>query len=161
MDAFVTRATPEYARSLLESAVATNQNMIRVWWAAVWIFLASNTHLLYAKLVRGGGLYQPDWFYDLCDEMGIMVWQEFMFSDGLYPRDVVSRYALNLPMQLQRHSLSRIFLPMWKKKWSMWSVALDTTLVLYSGVETMKTRPLPTIEGRLQLWTTVFSMMAS
>ncbi|XP_011405906.1 PREDICTED: beta-mannosidase-like [Amphimedon queenslandica] len=66
MDAFVTRATPEVAEHLIKSAAEGNQNMIRVW---------------------GGGLYQPDWFYDLCDEYGVMVWQEFMFGDAQYPRD--------------------------------------------------------------------------
>jgi beta-mannosidase len=66
MDAFVTRAGPDVARRLLVSAIQGNQNMIRVW---------------------GGGLYQPDWFYDMCDELGLMVWQEFMFAVSLYPRD--------------------------------------------------------------------------
>lgn len=68
MDAFINRATPDVARRLLVSAVEGNQNMIRIW---------------------GGGLYQPNWFYDMCDEMGILVWQEFMFAVALYPRNTV------------------------------------------------------------------------
>ena len=63
-DALPTRATPEAARDLLRSAVDANMNMIRVW---------------------GGGQYDPDWFYDLCSEMGLLVWHDFMFSCSLYP----------------------------------------------------------------------------
>jgi beta-mannosidase len=82
-DALAGRITPEKTRALLQSAVDGNQNMIRVW---------------------GGGRYEPDAFYDTCDELGLMVWQDFMFSCNLYPstpaflaevdaevRDVVAR----------------------------------------------------------------------
>lgn len=63
-DALHGRITQDGVRDLLQSAVDANMNMIRVW---------------------GGGRYEPDWFYDLCDEMGIMIWQDFMFSCNLYP----------------------------------------------------------------------------
>ena len=63
-DALHGRITPDSVRALLQSAVDANMNMIRIW---------------------GGGRYEPDWFYDLCDEMGLMVWQDFMFACHLYP----------------------------------------------------------------------------
>jgi beta-mannosidase len=63
-DALPARCTPEVVRDLLQSALDANMNMIRIW---------------------GGGQYEPDWFYDLCSEMGIMVWQDFMFACHIYP----------------------------------------------------------------------------
>lgn len=65
-DALPSRATPALTRKLLQSAVDANMNMIRVW---------------------GGGYYEQDWFYDICDELGILVWQDFQFSCNLYPAD--------------------------------------------------------------------------
>jgi len=63
-DALPQRATPDVVRELLQSAVDANMNMLRVW---------------------GGGQYEPGWFYELCDEMGILIWQDFMFSCNHYP----------------------------------------------------------------------------
>ena len=63
-DSFTTRLKKEDYRRLLVSAVKANMNTLRVW---------------------GGGIYETDEFYDLCDEMGILVWQDFMFACSLYP----------------------------------------------------------------------------
>jgi beta-mannosidase len=63
-DTFVPSITPENYRDLIESAAECNMNMLRVW---------------------GGGIYEQDMFYDLCDEMGICVWQDFMFACSAYP----------------------------------------------------------------------------
>jgi beta-mannosidase len=63
-DIFVTRVTRDQYEYMLNSAVDANMNMLRVW---------------------GGGVYGDDMLYDLCDEKGIMVWQDFMFACSLFP----------------------------------------------------------------------------
>ncbi|MBZ5640759.1 MAG: ABC transporter permease, partial [Acidobacteriia bacterium] len=65
-DSFPSRMTGNRYRNLLRSCRDTHMNLIRVW---------------------GGGIYEDDEFYNLCDEMGLLVWQDFMFSCTLYPAD--------------------------------------------------------------------------
>ena len=65
-DAFENRQTRERYRDLLDSAVAANMNMLRVW---------------------GGGQFEHPEFYELCDENGILLWHDFMFSCATYPGD--------------------------------------------------------------------------
>ena len=63
-DTFATRVTRDRYAALLRSAAAAHMNMLRVW---------------------GGGIYEDDVFYDLCDELGICIWQDFMFACSTYP----------------------------------------------------------------------------
>ncbi len=66
-DSFPTRISDAYLEGLIRAAAETHQNMLRVW---------------------GGGFYEEERFYDLCDRYGILVWQEFIFSCSIYPLDV-------------------------------------------------------------------------
>ncbi len=62
-DNLIGRVTYESTRKLLEQCRLANFNTIRVW---------------------GGGYYPNDWFFDICDELGLVVWQDFMFACAVY-----------------------------------------------------------------------------
>jgi len=63
-DSFLPRVTKSDYEKVIADAVNANMNMLRVW---------------------GGGAYEDDYFYELCDKNGIMVWQDFMFACSMYP----------------------------------------------------------------------------
>ncbi len=65
-DAMPGRITPEVVLPQLQAATAVHMNMLRVW---------------------GGGRFEPDWFYDACDRLGLMIWHDFMFACMHYPSD--------------------------------------------------------------------------
>lgn len=84
VDALPSKQVESRYRYLLTSAKKSNMNMIRVW---------------------GGGQYEKDVFYDLCDELGILVWQDLMFSCATYP---ANREFLDLVEEEIRYQVTRL-----------------------------------------------------
>lgn len=87
-DNFLPRVTDEVYQKVIADAVNVNMNMLRVW---------------------GGGVYEDDRFYDLCDANGILVWQDFMFACSLYPAsgaflENVRQEAIDNVKRLRNHS---------------------------------------------------------
>ena len=76
-DCIYSRITPEVQKYLLESCKRANFNCVRVW---------------------GGGYYPSDHFYDLCDEMGLIVWQDLMFACNVY--DLTEEFEENITKEI-------------------------------------------------------------
>ncbi|WP_331386165.1 glycoside hydrolase family 2 protein [Sphingomonas sp. Ant H11] len=79
-DSFPARVTPASMRPLLTAARDANMNMLRIW---------------------GGGYYLDDAFYDMADEMGLMVWQDFMFGGAVTPPDAAYRENVRIEAEQQ------------------------------------------------------------
>ncbi|MFJ6064910.1 glycoside hydrolase family 2 protein [Streptomyces tendae] len=65
-DVFPSRITPERYRTRLRQTAGAGVDLVRIW---------------------GGGIYEDDAFYDACDELGLMVWQDFLFACAAYPEE--------------------------------------------------------------------------
>jgi len=109
-DSFPTRVTREWLYGLLKSAVDSHQNMLRIW---------------------GGGFYESEQFYDLCDELGLLIWQDHIFACSIYPLND-PRYLENLKAETfenTRRLRHRASLALWcgnnemEQGWASWGWA--------------------------------------
>lgn len=82
-EVFLPRLKKEDYRKIILAAKNANMNMLRIW---------------------GGGIYEDDAFYDLCDEYGIYVWQDFMFAGAMVPgnKDFINNVHEEVKYQIER-----------------------------------------------------------
>lgn len=112
-DIFPGRIGEEEYRSLLELAKSANMNLLRVW---------------------GGGIVNKESFFDICDEIGLMVWQEFPLACNLYPDTpaylkVLNQESRSIITRLRRHAS----LVLWcggNELFNSWSKMTDQSLPL-------------------------------
>jgi beta-mannosidase len=81
-DSCFSRINAKRTRRLLENCVKANFNSIRVW---------------------GGGYYPDDYFYDICDELGLVVWQDFMFACNIY--ELSDDFAANVAVEIRQNMI--------------------------------------------------------
>jgi beta-mannosidase len=126
-DSFPSRVTTAQYRQVLQSARDANMNMIRHW---------------------GGGYYETEEFYDICDELGIMIWQDFMFGNDWQPGTYAFKQGVEKEAEFQVKRLRN-----------------HPSIVIWSGnneTESAYTwnRNNASAEARLQMWQdylTIFS----
>jgi len=130
-DSFPTRIARERLDQLLGDAARAHQNMIRVW---------------------GGGFYESEDFYDLCDQYGILVWQDFIFACSVYPLDVPA-FVENIHQELidnVRRIRHRASLALWCGNnemdwgWEMWGWKRED---MHTYLEAYKTFFYETLPG--------------
>ncbi len=83
-DCFPPRVTPQHCGERIAQAAEANMNILRVW---------------------GGGLYESDAFYDVCDALGMMVWQDFLFACSAYAEEEPLRSLVEAEA---RHNIARL-----------------------------------------------------
>ena len=114
-DNLLGRKTPAKTRKLLEDCTNANFNCIRVW---------------------GGGNYPEDCFYDFCDELGLIVWQDFMFACAVY--DLTEAFAANIKTEFEdniRRLRNHASLGIWcgnnemESAWLYWGIPQNQKLL--------------------------------
>jgi beta-mannosidase len=113
-DSFLTRTDNNKYQELLTLAKYAGMNFIRVW---------------------GGGIYEQDIFYDLCDQLGLLVWQDFMFACAAYPENKM--FLENVAAEIEENIIRLQHHP----SISIWCGNNENEWIWYQGKKSFKTMP--------------------
>jgi len=138
-DNFQNRVTKKDYEKLIQIVCESNMNMLRVW---------------------GGGIYENDYFYELCDKNGILIWQDFMFACAMYPgnidflEDVNTEVKQNIK-RLRNHPC----IALWcgnneiDEAWHNWgwssAFSKEDSAKIYSGYDTLFHKIIPNAISKL------------
>jgi len=134
-DSFPPRVTRQKYETLLRDCVAANMNMLRVW---------------------GGGIYESPDFYDLCDELGLLVWQDFMYACAMFPGDAAFLENVEAEAeQVVRELRHRPAIALWcgnnecEEGWFHWGWKDELPAAVWDDYEKIFHQILPRTVGRL------------